>query len=198
MSGPEEPTYFRTPAALRKWLEKHHAKRDELWVGYYKKDSGKPSITWPESVDQALCFGWIDGLRRSIDDERYCIRFTQRRPRSKWSAVNLARVEELRRSGAMQPAGMAAYERRLDGIAAGYSHESAPAKLDRRYQRELRAHAAAWEYFQELAPSKRKASIHWVMSAKKEETRRRRLAVLIESSAAGQPVPPLRVSRKRS
>lgn len=187
-----EPTFFATPAKFRAWLEKHHDTHQELVVGLYKKGSGKPSITWPEAVDQALCFGWIDSVRRSLDDERYTNRFTPRKPRSNWSAVNIERAKELIDLGLMHPAGQKAFDARTDVRSAIYSYEQRhAAKLDEAYERRFRRNKKAWEYFQAKAPSYRTSAVYWVMSAKKEETRERRLAALIEDSAHGRTVPPL-------
>jgi uncharacterized protein YdeI (YjbR/CyaY-like superfamily) len=182
-----EPRFFPTPAAFRAWLAAHHADTGELLVGFYKKGSGRPSITWPESVDESLCFGWIDGIRRRIDDESYSIRFTPRRPRSIWSAVNIKRAGELIEAGRMTPAGLAAFEARRDDRSALYSYEQRhAAKLDPDQERRLRADPAAWEWFQSRPPAWRRAAIYWVTSAKKPETRERRLATLIENAAAGR------------
>jgi uncharacterized protein YdeI (YjbR/CyaY-like superfamily) len=187
-----EPTFFATPADFRAWLEEHHASAAELLVGFHKKGSGRPSITWPEAVDQALCFGWIDGVRRSIDDDSYSIRFTPRMPTSTWSAVNVARVEELARQGLMHPAGLEAFARRSPERTATYSYEQrAAAALDPEQERRLRADAAAWAFFQAQPPWYRRAATWWVVSAKREETRERRLARLIEDSAAARPIGPL-------
>lgn len=186
------PTFFATRSEFRTWLEKHHEDEHELWLGLYKKSSGKPSITWPEAVDEALCFGWIDGVRKSIDDETYMNRFTPRNKRSNWSAVNIKRAKELIALGRMRPAGLKAFEARTDERSAVYSYEQRhAAKLDHAQERQLRANAKAWEFFQSRPPSYRKAAVYWVMSAKKEETRARRLAQLIDDSAAGRTVPPL-------
>jgi len=185
-----DPVFFASPAEFRAWLETHHQSAGEVLVGFHRKATGRPTLTWPESVDEALCFGWIDGVRRRIDDARYTIRFTPRRPASRWSAVNVARVAELDAEGRMRPAGLAAFERRREH--AGYSYEDrAAVELDEAYERELRGNAEAWRWFAAAPPSYRRAAIHWVMSAKREETRRRRLARLVEASAAGRPVPPL-------
>jgi len=188
--------FFEGPGKFRDWLSANHDKVDEQWVGYYKKGSGRPSITWPESVDEALCFGWIDGLRKSIDEESYKIRFTPRRPNSNWSAVNIRHLERLLKAGRMQPSGLRAYENRKVQKDP-YSYEKAEDVLDKEYIAELRANPEAWEFFNNLAPYARKQSIHWVMSAKREETRRKRLAVLIESSADGRKIPPLIISRSK-
>jgi uncharacterized protein YdeI (YjbR/CyaY-like superfamily) len=181
-----EPTYFPSPSAFRAWLESHHAQADELWVGYHKRGTGTPSLTWPESVDEALCFGWIDGLRRSVDVERYAIRFTPRRQGSNWSRVNLGRVEALIAEGRMRPAGLAAYEgRRRDD--AGYSYEERPQELPEALARAFRdRNEAAWTFFQAQSPSYRRLAIGWVLAAKREETRLRRLEQIVEASAAGR------------
>jgi uncharacterized protein YdeI (YjbR/CyaY-like superfamily) len=187
-----EPTFFATPADFRAWLERHHESHSELIVGFHKRGSGRPSITWPEAVDQALCFGWIDGVRRRIDDTRYSIRFTPRKARSTWSAVNIRRMKELVEKGLVAPAGLAAFERRTDDRTAIYSHEQRKAaKLEPDQERRLRADERARAFFEAQPPSYRRAAIHWVTSAKKPETRDRRLAQLVECSAAGRTVPPL-------
>jgi uncharacterized protein YdeI (YjbR/CyaY-like superfamily) len=185
-------TYFRSTAEFRRWLEKDHAKKDELLVGYHKKATGKPSMTWAESVDEALCFGWIDGIRRRVDDERYTIRFTPRRKGSNWSLTNIRRVKQLKKEGLMKPAGLQAFEARRDDRSAVYSYEQRQAaKLDEADERIFRRAKTAWAFFESAPPSYRKAAIHWVMSAKREETRKRRLETLIECSAKEQRVPPL-------
>ncbi len=183
-----EPHFFASPAAFRAWLKKHHASATELLVGFYKKDSGKSSITWPESVDQALCFGWIDGVRRRIDDVSYSIRFTPRKPVSNWSAINIARVAELTKLGLMQPAGLRAFEKRREDKSAIYSYENAVRTLDPADEKRFRANRKAWQFFNAQAPSYRRVCIYWVTSAKKEETRARRLATLIDDSANGRRV----------
>ncbi|MFI5310743.1 MAG: YdeI family protein [Gemmatimonadales bacterium] len=179
-----KPRFFSTSAEWRAWLLRYHASKDELLVGFYKRDSGRPSITWPESVDEALCFGWIDGIRRRIDEISYSIRFTPRRSTSIWSAVNIRRVEELTRLGRMHPAGHAAHGKRQEHRSAIYSYEQRRnAKLSREQERAFKAHADAWSFFQVQAPSYRKVATYWVTSAKREETRARRLATLIDVSA---------------
>ena len=196
-----EPTFFATPSEFRDWLERHHATARELLVGYYKKGSGKPSITWPESVDEAVCFGWIDGVRRGSDDERYTVRFTPRRPGSIWSAVNIRRAKELIELGSMRPAGIEALEARRDDRSAIYAYEQRDAaRLGPEREREFRQNRDAWEDFESRPPSYRKAAIHWVTSAKQEETRRRRLAELMAASAAHRTVRPLtpRTRERRS
>jgi len=182
-----EPMFFETPAEFRDWLEEHHTDVAELLVGFHKKGSGRPSMTWPESVDQALCFGWIDGVRRGIDEHSYTIRFTPRKARSTWSRVNVKRAEELVEEGLMRPAGLAAFERRSDDRSGIYACEQRKqAKLDPAAEKEFRADRKAWAFFSEQAPSYRRTATHWVISAKKEETRRKRLKTLIEDSAAGR------------
>src|SRR4030095_616861 len=148
--------FFKSPADFRKWLEKHHASEQELLVGFYKKDSGRPSITWPESVDQALCYGWIDGIRRTVDDISYTIRFTPRRPTSTWSAVNIKRVEELSKQGIMQPAGLKAYQARKENKSGIYAYEQRSAELPAPYEKRLRQNNAAWQFFQAQPASYRK------------------------------------------
>jgi uncharacterized protein YdeI (YjbR/CyaY-like superfamily) len=184
-----DPTFFATPAEWRAWLEKHHATEPELLVGFYKKGSGRPSITWPESVDEALCYGWIDGVRRSLGDEAYTIRFTPRKKRSFWSNVNIRRVGELIAEGRMRPAGLAAFEVRTGERSGVYSFEQKdPVAFDAAMEREFRADAAAWAYFQSCPPWYRRTATWWVVSAKKEETRAKRLATLIAESAAGRAI----------
>jgi uncharacterized protein YdeI (YjbR/CyaY-like superfamily) len=196
--GHRSATFFTTPTEFRAWLEVHHVDARELWVGFHKKGTGRPSITWPEAVDQALCFGWIDGVRKSIDDTSYAIRFTPRSARSTWSAVNVKRAEELVATGQMHTAGLAAFAKRLDERTGVYSHEQRqPPAFDEEQEQRFRANPAAWDFFQIQAPSYRKAAIWWVISAKKDETRRKRLATLIADSAAGRTVPPLTRPGKR-
>jgi uncharacterized protein YdeI (YjbR/CyaY-like superfamily) len=187
-----EPVFFATPAEFRAWLEAHHEDAPELWVGFYKKGSGRPSITWPEAVDEALCVGWIDGVRKSLDEASYVIRFTPRRPNSVWSAVNVDRVSELTTHGRMRPSGQQAFELRRKDQSGVYSYENRhDAALEEAYDREIRSHSAAWRFFESRPRWYRQAAIRWVMSAKKEQTRRKRLSTLIEDSARGRTVPPL-------
>jgi uncharacterized protein YdeI (YjbR/CyaY-like superfamily) len=187
-----EPTFFATPAEFRAWLEEHHESESELLVGFHKKGSGQPSMTWPESVDQALCFGWIDGVRRGLGEEAYTIRFTPRKARSNWSAVNVARVNELIEEGLVRPAGLAAFERRSDDRTAIYAYEQRrTAQLPPEYEQRLRADSAAVEFFDAQPPWYRRTATHWVISAKREATRERRLAQLIEDSANGRRIGPL-------
>jgi uncharacterized protein YdeI (YjbR/CyaY-like superfamily) len=180
---PLKPHFFPSPAALREWLEEHHAETKELWVGLYKRDSGRPSITWPEAVDGALCFGWIDGLRKSVDALSYKIRFMPRKPRSIWSAVNVRRATELSNLGLMHSAGLGAFEKREGNRSEIYSYEQRKAaKLPSAYEKRFRTRPAAWKFFQAQAPWYQRTSSWWVISAKKEETRLKRLATLIEDS----------------
>ena len=181
-----KPTFFKTPADFRKWLTKHHASAAELWVGFHKKDSGKQSITWPESVDEALSYGWIDGVRKKVDETSYKIRFTPRRPRSIWSAVNIKRVAELTRDSRMQPAGEKAFAARLENKSGIYAYEQRQPELPETYAKELRKNRAAAKFFESQPPSYRKLAMWWIVSAKQEETRRKRLRKLIEASAAGR------------
>jgi len=191
-SDAAKPTFFATPEEFRAWLEAHHESEPELLVGFWKKGTGKPSITWPESVDEALSFGWIDGVRRSLGDEAYTIRFSPRRARSIWSAVNVRRMGELMAEGRVRPAGRKAFEARSDDTTAIYSYEQRKTDLIEPYAGELRANADAWEFWQKQAPWYRKAASWWITSAKREETRRKRLATLIELCAAGERLPQLR------
>lgn len=193
-----EVKFFKTPAEFRAWLEKHHATERELWVGYYKKGSGRQSITWPESVDEALCYGWIDGIRKSVDEESYANRFTPRRPRSIWSAVNIGRVEELTREGRMRPEGLKAFEARTENRSAIYAYEQRGPELPEPYAKKLRRDKAAWKFFQAQTASYRKLASWWVASAKKEETRLKRLEKLIEDSAAGRTLPQFTREKKTS
>lgn len=179
-----EPIFFPTPADFRQWLEQHHEHEKELLVGYYKKGTGRPSMTWPESVEEALCFGWIDGVRKSIDDERYMIRFTPRKPSSIWSAVNIANVEKLIAQGRMQPRGLEAFNKRKPEKSAIYSFErtETPTLTDDE-EAQFRANRTAWDFFDSQSNSYKRTTLHWVVSAKKPETRQKRLATLIEDSA---------------
>jgi uncharacterized protein YdeI (YjbR/CyaY-like superfamily) len=182
-------TFFKSSVEFRNWLEQHHATVQELWVGFDKKNSGKTSITWSESVDEALCFGWLDGIRKSVDDTSYTIRFTPRKPRSIWSAANIKRVEELNRQGRMQTTGQKAFEARLENKSGIYSYEQRKVELDEPYSKKLRQNKEAWQFFQAQPASYRKAANWWVLSAKKEETRLKRLEKLIDDSAHGRTIP---------
>jgi uncharacterized protein YdeI (YjbR/CyaY-like superfamily) len=179
------PTFFAQPAELRNWLKKNHKKETELIIGFYKVGSSKPSITWPQSVDEALCFGWIDGVRTSIDKDSYQIRFTQRKPASIWSAVNIKKIEILTKQGLMQPAGLASFEKRQELRSKIYAHENEGIKFTPAFEKQFKANKKAWTYFQSLAASYKKTSIHWVMSAKQTGTQQKRLHELIADSQAG-------------
>jgi uncharacterized protein YdeI (YjbR/CyaY-like superfamily) len=184
------PSFFATPADFRAWLDANHDRAGELIVGFYKKGTGMPSITWPESVDEALCYGWIDGIRRSLGEESYSIRFTPRKPASIWSRVNVAKVQALLKAGRMTPAGLAAWKRRDPAKSGIYSFERhTAAAFDAPSERLLRRNSAAWKYFQAQPPGYRRLATHFVVSAKRAETRERRLATLIEHSARGERLP---------
>jgi len=187
-----KPIFFASPSAFRTFLQEHHAQPGELWVGFYKKDSGTPSITWPEAVDVALCFGWIDGVRKSLGDTSYTIRFTARKARSVWSAVNVKRARELIRMGLMHPAGLKAFEQRVEERPVVYSYEQKKApKLSDEDEKRFRARKKAWDFFQAQAPWYRRTATWWIISAKRPETRTRRLETLIEDSEQGRTIPPL-------
>lgn len=190
-----EPLFFATPTDWRAWLDRNHDTATEVIVGFHRVGSGLPSITWPEAVDQALCFGWIDSIRRRIDETRYSNRFTPRRPGSNWSAVNVARVAELTAQGLMREAGLRAFAERREDRTAVYAHEQeGELSLPQEFASPLEADALAWEYFQTRPPWYRRNAIRWVMDAKREDTRARRMAQLIADSAAGRPIRPLRRS----
>jgi uncharacterized protein YdeI (YjbR/CyaY-like superfamily) len=187
-----KPIFFPTPAKWRRWLERHHDTKDELWVGLYKKGSGKASITWPQSVDAALCFGWIDGIRKSLDETSYMIRFTPRRLTSIWSAVNIKRFKELEEQGLVGPIGRRAFERRETSKSRVYSYEQRQhAKLPPEYLKQLKQNPTAWKFYQGQAPWYRRTAAYWVISAKQEKTRQRRLATLIDDSSHGRTIKPL-------
>ena len=176
-------TFFETQTKFREWLEKHHNKESELIVGYYKVASGKPSITWSESVDQALCFGWIDGVRRSIDNESYCIRFTPRRNNSIWSDINIKKIEALTKSGLMKPEGLHAFNLRTENKSRIYSHEKEVAILEVNYEKLFKKNELAWNYFNEQTSSYKKVIVHWIMSAKQEKAKLSRLEKIIKISS---------------
>ena len=187
------PRFFPTPAHWRRWLERHHDRQDELWVGYYKRGTGQASITWPESVDQALCYGWIDGIRKRIDDTSYMIRFTPRRAGSTWSAVNLRRISALLEDDLVQPAGRQAFEGRKLDRSGWYSYEQRKsARFSADYLRRFKASRKGWSYWEAQPPGYRSTATLWVMSAKRDATRERRLATLIQDSEAGRRIAPLR------
>lgn len=178
-----DSTYFESPDEFRRWLAEHHATATELQVGLYKKGASRTGITWKQAVDQALCFGWIDSVGKRVDDERYTIRFTPRKPKSNWSTINIKRVGELTELGLMQPAGLAAFQARDAEKSRQYSYEERDRPLDPVYEEQLRANAPAWDFLQAQAPSYQRAANWWIMSAKREDTRLKRLATLIEDSA---------------
>jgi uncharacterized protein YdeI (YjbR/CyaY-like superfamily) len=191
-----DPIFFRNPAELRDWLDEHHETADEVYVGAWKKGTGQPTLTWEEIVDEALCVGWIDGVRRPVDGDRWAIRLTPRRKASNWSNRNIGRVAELRTEGRMRPAGDAAYEARREDRSGVYSFEQREnAALDPDEERQFKAEPEAWTWFSAQAPSYRRTAIFWVASAKRPETRARRLATLIEDSRTGRDVKPIARNR---
>lgn len=192
-----KPTFFKTPAAWRRWLERHHADTPELLVGFYKVGSGRPSITWPESVDGALCFGWIDGVRRSLGEETYTIRFTPRRTRSIWSAVNLRRYRALEAAGLVHAAGRRVFESRDAKRAVLYSYEQEKHALSAAFERRFRANRKAWGFWISCPPWYRRTASHWVSSAKREETRERRFATLLGDCEAGRNIKQLQRTAKK-
>lgn len=181
-------TFFKTQAEWRKWLVKNHDKKTELLVGFYKVDSGKPSMTWPQSVDEALCFGWIDGVRKRIDDDSYSIRFTPRKPKSIWSAVNIKKVAELMEKDLMHPAGIVAFEKRQEERSKVYAYENEPCELSAELEKIFKTNKKAWEFFTSQAPSYQRTIIHWIVRAKQTETRDARLKKTIAASAVGKRV----------
>ena len=186
------PVFFATPAAFRGWLADHHDTTEFVWVGYYKKASGKQSVTWQETVDEALCYGWIDGIRKSLDSERYVIRFTPRRPKSVWSGRNLDRMAVLQADGRMRPAGLAAYAHRDAHPDSGYRTSEFSKELPAEMLATFRANAAAWAFYQAQAPGYRNQTARWVTSAKRADTRARRLVTLIDDAANGLKIKQLR------
>jgi uncharacterized protein YdeI (YjbR/CyaY-like superfamily) len=185
------PAFFETPAALRRWFKAHHASSAELWIGFYKKDSGRRGVVYKQALDEALCFGWIDGMVRRVDDASYMQRFTPRRPRSNWSAVNIAKMRALVDEGRAQPAGLAAFERRTPDRSAVHSYEQRQmAALSAAERRAVKANPTAWSFFEAQPPHYKRTVAWWIQSAKKDETRTRRLASLIDFSARGRMVPP--------
>lgn len=190
------PTFFSSPSEFRKWLDKNHKTETELIVGYYKVGTKKPSMTWSESVDQALCYGWIDGVRRSVDAESYCIRFTPRKPKSIWSAININKVEELTKQGLMKPAGIASFEKRTENNSRIYSHETERKQFSATFEKQFKANKKAWQFFTSQAPSYQKVATHIVMTAKQEATKLKRLKELIEASEAHQKMGRLKWEKK--
>lgn len=179
-------TFFATQENFRTWLEQNHESESELVVGYYKVGTNKPSMTWSESVDQALCFGWIDGVRRSIDDESYCIRFTPRKKNSIWSAINIEKMEKLTQLGLVAPAGLKAYSYKTEKNSYNYSYERALAQFTTAQINLFKSNEQAWEFFSKQAPSYQKVILHWVTSAKQEKTQLARLEKLIQASEKGE------------
>lgn len=192
MPKPENVIFFASPAELRAWFEANHETAPDLWVGYHRKHTGMSSITWQDLVDQELCFGWIDSVRYSLDEDRSAQRVTPRRKRSVWSAINIRRFGELEAMGLVHPAGRAAFERRDAARSAIYSYENRSRGFDPATEAAFRKHKKAWAYFETQAPSYRKTAAYWVVSAKREETRQRRLSVLIDCSRDGERIPPFR------
>jgi uncharacterized protein YdeI (YjbR/CyaY-like superfamily) len=189
-------TFFKTGAAFRAWLEKNHDKADELLVGFYKVGSGKASATYQQALDEALAFGWIDGVRRGIDEVSYSIRFTPRRRRSVWSAVNIKRVKVLLAEGRMAPPGVAAFAKREEERSAIYSYERENAQFSRESLEQFKANPAAWKFFESQPPYYKRLMTHWVESAKRSETRAKRLEQLIAYSANGERIPLLSPAKK--
>jgi uncharacterized protein YdeI (YjbR/CyaY-like superfamily) len=186
----DNPSFFPGPSEFRQWLKKNHLNEKELLVGYYKTKSGKPSMTWPESVAEALCFGWIDGVRRSIDDESYSIRFSPRKPESIWSAINIKLAESLIRSGLMNPAGISAFKKRKEEKSKIYGYEKGYLPLSGVFLKKLKADKKAWVNFQSMDRTYRKLAMHWVMNAKLEATQKKRLEILMADCRAGKKIKP--------
>ena len=191
-----KPVFFPTQKDLRKWFEKNHKKEKELFVGYYKVSTGKPSVSWSQSVDEALCFGWIDGVRKSVDEESYCIRFTPRNPKSNWSAINIKKAEDLIKLQLMKPGGFELFNLRKEEKSRIYNYENAAVEFEKSYEKKLKTNKKAWEYFQSTPPSYRKVTTRWVMSAKQEATRLKRLNELITSSANNQKIKAMNYGKK--
>jgi uncharacterized protein YdeI (YjbR/CyaY-like superfamily) len=192
MSTAPKVKFFKSQTEFRTWLERNHARAPELWLGFYRRGSGKAGITFRQALDEALCWGWIDGVRKRIDDISYTNRFTPRQPKSNWSLVNIERARELRKRGLMTPAGLKAFDQRDEEKASRYSYEQASPKFDRAYERSFRADRQAWEFFQSQPAGYKRTVTWWVMSAKREQTRLRRLATLIEDSKNGLRIAMLR------
>lgn len=190
------PIFFPTQAQFRAWLAENHTQETELLVGYYKVGSGKPGMTWSQSVDEALCFGWIDGVRRSIDADSYCIRFTPRKPKSIWSAVNIAKIEVLTHQELMHPAGLAAFEKRQENKSKIYAYEQKNVSLSDEFETVFKADEKAWINFRAMAPSYQKTAINWVVSAKQKETRLKRLQELMGNSALGERIKQFRYIKR--
>jgi uncharacterized protein YdeI (YjbR/CyaY-like superfamily) len=195
---PPKPTFFPTPSDFRAWLEAHHDKLSEHLVGFHKKSSGKPSITWPESVEVALCFGWIDGVRKSLDETSCTIRFTPRKPTSTWSAININLVEKLTKQGLMHPAGLKAFAARSEKKSGIYSYEQRKsARFTREQEKQFRANKPAWDFFQSQPPGYKQLTTYWVTTAKKEETKQKRFSILIDHSQHQRKIPRLIPTKKK-
>jgi len=191
------PTFFRTAAAFRKWLEKNHDAADELLIGFHRVDSGRGGLTYREALDEALCFGWIDGLRKRYDESSYTVRFSPRISGSIWSVINTTRMEELINLGRVHAAGMRVFRQRDQTKSKLYSYEVGACRLAAEFEARFRAAPTAWEFYQAQPPWYRRVSCYWVMSAKQEETRLRRLATLIEDSANGHRIKQLTANSKK-
>lgn len=198
MPEPSNIKYFKTSAALRKWLDKNYNKKDELWMGYYKKSSGKQGVTYKQALEVMLCFGWIDGIVKGIDAEKYCQRYTPRRAKSIWSAVNIKKIEELTNAGLMHEAGLAAFNNRDKKRAGLYSFEQEEIKFPPAFLKTMKTNKKAWSYFSNMPPGYRKTATWWVISAKQEETRMRRLKTLIADSEAGRKIAPLTPTKEKA
>ena len=192
-----KPVFFPKQKDLRKWFEKNHKKEKELLAGYYKVSSGKPSITWSQSVDEALCFGWIDGIRKSIDEESYCIRFTPRNPKSNWSAINIKKVEELTLLGLMKPEGLKVFGFRKEEKSKIYAYENPEVEFNKSFEKLFKANKKAWAFYQTTTPTYRKITSRWVMSAKQEATRLKRLNELIPDCSAGRNIKAMSYGKKK-
>lgn len=197
MPEPVNIKFFKDQQSLRKWFEKNHRKAEELWLGYYKKSAGKASVSYKESVDTALCFGWIDGIAKGIDEEKYCQRYTPRRAKSIWSAVNIKKVEALTKARLMHESGLHVFNNRDKKMAGLYSFEQKEIKFTPALSKLMKANKKAWEYFCKAPPGYRKTAAWWVISAKQEETRLRRMKVLIADSAAGRRIALLAPAKKK-
>lgn len=181
-----KPRYFKSAADFRRWLEPNHASETELWIGFYKKDSGKGGLTYAEALDEALCFGWIDGIKKRVDESSYTHRFTPRKPKSNWSLINIGHVARLKKAGRMAPAGLKAFAARETARSGVYSFENKPRQLSPELERQFKSDQAAWDFFQQQPPGYRRLVSFWVMSAKQEETRQRRLGQLVSDSKQGR------------
>jgi uncharacterized protein YdeI (YjbR/CyaY-like superfamily) len=192
----DQLVFFPTQKDLRKWFEKNHKKEKEHWVGFYKVATGKPTVTWSQAVDEALCFGWIDSIRKCIDEECYCNRFTPRNPKSNWSAINIKKVDELTRLGLMKPEGLYAFSLRKENKSKIYSYENPALEFDKSFEKIFKTNKNAWKNFQLAAPSYQKTTIRWVMSAKLEATKLKRLEELIRDCTAGKKIKAMNYGKK--